>query len=528
MEQTVQFWRIGRHTVNADHSLLFTCHPDPMWVYDLETLAFLAVNDAAIRAYGYTRQEFLGMTIRDIHPTEDIDRLEQNISALDSGIDQAGSWTHIHKSGARRTVDITSEVIEFMGRRAELVCARDVTEQRAMTERLAQARKLEAIGILTGGIAHDFNNLLTVILGNSELICELTKSSQEGEPLQDIHELASMVTLAAERGAALTQKLLTYARRQTLAPRLTDVNKLIRNIDPALRQVTGPAIALKLTLEPALWLCHVDPQRLETVIQDLVINSVQAMPSRGSVEIGTANVVLCEPSLNTYANIPAGEYVLLSVSDDGHGIPGTVMERIFEPFFTTRAAGKHSGLGLSVVHGFVKQSAAHIHIASSVGQGTTVSLYFPMMRSTHSDQSQAELATPETSNPAPSRDNQGESILVVEDDLLVRRHVTSLLSAEGYQVKEASGPDEALSLLAAHPEISLLLTDVFLGTDMDGRQLAEHAQRLRKGLRVLFCSGYSGLALSGKGGLPDGTSLVSKPYTRDALLDAVWTTLKKH
>ena len=538
--------------VSHDDNILFVRHPDPMWVYDLETLAFLAVNDAAVLAYGYSRQEFLQMTIRDIRPPDDLDRLVKNIAALDEGIDHAGYWTHIHKSGARRTVDITSEVIEFKGRQAELVCARDVTQQQALADKLAQARKLEAIGILTGGIAHDFNNLLTVILGNSELICELTEAALDGSDdvseLGEIQELASMVTAAAERGADLTQKLLSYARRQVLTPRPTDLNAVIRNLEPMFRHDLGLAITLNLALTPAIGLCNVDAQRLETVIQNLVTNAQQAMPRGGAIELRTENITLAEVLQTRHATLQPGHYICLSVRDQGHGMSSDVLEHVFEPFFTTRPPGKHSGLGLSVVHGFIKQSSGHIDIETAPGRGTTVSLYFPGMEPSISNE-HGSLSTPgaerdgideiRTGNADLRADPSGdvthallhantECILVVEDDLLVRRHMTSLLTEYGYRVMEASGPDEALDLVEQHPDIDLLLTDVLLGVDMDGRTLAEEVRNQNAKIGILFCSGYSGLTLTRDGGMPAGSSLLPKPYTREALLKAVRSALSRH
>jgi signal transduction histidine kinase len=379
----------------------------------------------------------------------------------------------------------------------------DITEQRELTERLAQAQKMQAVGHLTGGVAHDFNNLLTVILGNTELIHELVEDDEE------LSELAAMTVSAAKRGAELTQRLLAFARRQALEPKLLNLNRVIGAMEGLLRRTLAESIDLRLVLKDDLWNCEADPHQLESALLNLVINARDAMPRGGRLTVETDNVSLEEKSQAAVFEMPLGRYAVLSVSDTGQGMSAEALNQAFEPFFTTKLPDKGSGLGLSMVYGFLKQSGGQAKIYSKAGEGTTVKLYFPQA---HTQE------TPQTLEPPPIAAYKGtETILVVEDDELVRKHVVGLLTGLGYSVIVTANGHDALVQLEQNPQISLLFTDIIMPGGMNGRQLADTALARHPNLRVLYTSGYAKNVIVHHGRLDPGIALLGKPYTRQEL-----------
>lgn len=374
---------------------------------------------------------------------------------------------------------------------------------REAADRLAQAEKLSAIGQLTGGVAHDFNNLLTVILGNAELLMEQLADHQ---PLR---ALAEMTATAAERGAELTRRLLAFARRQALEPKIVDVNRMIADMEGLLRRALSEDIDIEVVRSAGLWKAEVDPGQLESALLNLAINSRDAMSDGGHLTIETANAMLDEAYSSEHLEVEPGQYVMVSVSDTGIGMSPDVMCRAFEPFFTTKPMGKGSGLGLSMVYGFVKQSGGHAKIYSEPGEGTTIKLYFP--RAGEGSADVYEAARPQAAS------GGHEHILVVEDDDLVRGHVIGLLEGLGYRVTSVGSGPAAIAAIEEHSSIDLLFTDVVLPGGMNGRQLAEAAQELRPTLKVLFTSGYTENAIVHHGRLDRGVQLLGKPYRRQEL-----------
>ncbi|MFW5681235.1 MAG: response regulator, partial [Pseudomonadota bacterium] len=375
----------------------------------------------------------------------------------------------------------------------------DVTESRTLDERLRQAQKMEAVGHLTGGVAHDFNNLLTVIIGNAEFLTE----GLEGSPLQ---ELASMTAAAAERGAQLTSRLLAFARRQPLQPRAVDVDDLLRSLDALLRRTLPETIDIQLSRADGTWAAHVDPGQLEAAILNLAINARDAMPGGGSLTIETANAVLDADYARIQPESQPGAYVALTVTDTGSGMTPDVAARAFDPFFTTKPVGKGSGLGLSMVYGFAKQSGGHARLYSEPGVGTAVRLYLPR------DEAAGRTdAAPTDAALVPRGD---EHVLVVEDDDLVRAHVQTQLRTLGYRVTTAADAPAALRLMEQTDDVDLLFTDVVMPGGMNGADLAREAQRRWPGLKVLFTSGYTENAIVHHGRLDAGVELLSKPYRR--------------
>lgn len=384
---------------------------------------------------------------------------------------------------------------------------RDVTEPRRVAEQLRQAQRLEAIGQLTGGVAHDFNNLLTVVMGNAELLgLRLPPQSAEADMAKTIFE-------AATRGAAMTQRLLAFARKQALSPQPVDINRLVSDIHPLLRRALGEHIAIDVVQGTGLWRALVDPGQLENALLNLAINARDAMPSGGRLVIETANVEPDAPHMALPPGVKDGSFVMLTVADTGHGMTPEVMQRLFEPFFTTKPKGQGTGLGLSMVHGFVKQSNGHIEVDSAPGKGTTVRLYLPRVDSPaveRGERSQGEAPL-----------GRGECVLLVEDDELVRHYAVTLLTGLGYRVVVARDGPEALLQLQSHPEVQLLFTDVVMPGGLSGFEVAERAQVLRPGLPVLYASGYADNGIVHHGWIDPGARMLAKPYRRADLANGV-------
>ncbi|MEI4261121.1 ATP-binding protein [Roseovarius sp. D0-M9] len=371
---------------------------------------------------------------------------------------------------------------------------------------LRQSQKLEAVGQLTGGVAHDFNNLLTVILGNAEMLVE-NLSDQDR-----LRELAEITVNAAERGSELTGSLLAFSRQQPLQPRVLNVSDQINNgLELLLRRTLPETITLHIERAENLWLAEIDPSQLESTLLNIVLNARDAMPDGGQIKINVRNAVFDDDFVLNDPDFETGQYVMIKVTDSGHGMAEDTLSRVFEPFFTTKEVGSGSGLGLSMVYGFVKQSGGHLRIWSEPENGTSVTLYFP--RSLR-EEAKSHIG----SSPAPiSRGT--ESILVVEDDELVREHVRANLLGLGYRVVEAENGPQAMEILEQTRDLDLLFTDVVLSGGMNGRELADAAKTRRPALKVLFTSGYSEDAIVHHGRLDPEVELLSKPYRHTQLAE---------
>ncbi len=414
-------------------------------------------------------------------------------------------------------VQETDEPAEFLADEKQMieVIARHLgamQDRRSMHERLSQSERINAIGELTGGVAHDFNNLLTVIMGNTELLVE----QLEGQP--QLKSLADITVTAAKRGSELTNRLLAFARKQVLEPRAVDASRLISDMEPLLRRTLPTEIDIEVIRAGGLWLADVDPGQLEVALLNLAINARDAMHGGGRLTLETANTSLNDTYAAAHPEVDAGHYVMVSVSDTGCGMSPEVMARAFEPFFTTKGAGKGSGLGLSMVHGFAKQSGGHIKIYSEPGEGTTVKIYLPRA------QDNAQPFVEETDDLKTLRGN--EHVLVVEDDTLVREHVVKQLRSLGYRVSAAESAEPALGIIRQRDDIDLLFTDVIM-PGMNGRHLSEAATRLRPALKVLYTSGYTENAIVHHGRLDRGVDLLSKPYRRQELAQKVRKVLDR-
>ena len=381
----------------------------------------------------------------------------------------------------------------------------DITEARDTERRLQQAQKLDAIGKLTGGVAHDFNNMLTVITGTTEtLVAELARQPE-------LQSVAKLIDDAAERCAELIQHLLAFARRQPLQPRNVDINGAVLDIAKLLRPTLGEQIEIETILERGITTSHIDPSQLANSVLNMAINARDAMPGGGKLLLETRNVVLDEAYAQANADVRAGPYVMLAVSDSGTGMPAEVRDKAFEPFFTTKDVGKGSGLGLSMVYGFVKQSGGHIKIYSEQGHGTTIRVYLPPARGA------ADAATPAAAPVAGGH----ETIMVVEDDALVRNFVVAQLHGLGYRTVDAADSRAAMLHVENGEPFDLLFTDVIMPGGMTGRQLADEIAKRRPGLKVLYTSGYTDNAIVHHGRLDEGVLLLTKPYRKAQLAQMV-------
>lgn len=504
--------------LNEERFLLVTrATNDVIWDWDLATET-LWWNDNLKTMLGHDPapvEPGLVSWTKHVHP-DDKDRVLESIHAAIDGTasNWASEYRFFHAAGhALTVVDRGFIMRNDDGQAVRMVGSMmDVTELQEMERKLQQSQKLEAVGQLTGGVAHDFNNLLTVILGNSELLHE-----QLGDRPQ-LASLAEMLAAAAERGAELTSRLLAFSRKQSLAPRLVDVNTLISGVERLLQRTLGEHITIKVVREIAIWLAEIDSAQLEAALLNLAINARDAMPRGGNLVIETRNTILDEQEVTAEPGLSAGQYVEIAVSDTGHGMTRDVLERVFEPFFTTKEVGKGSGLGLSMVYGFAKQSGGHIRIVSQPDEGTSVSLYFP--------RSNGEGKYAQGNPIKPSIVGGSELILVVEDDALVRQNVMRQLRGLGYRVVEAGSGAEALEVLKKTPQLDLLLSDVVMPGGMNGWELATAAKATRPGLKVLLTSGYAEHTIASRVGLDFNVDLLLKPYRRTQLATKVREALR--
>ncbi len=497
---------------------------------------FLTLSCSDITKSHYGRGEDAPFAYEDwletVYPA-DQPRMQSALQrSLDSGEDFIIEYRNLWPDGSLNWVDVRARAIRAKnGRVSSLVgVTSDITERkqaegqlrrlnetleqqveertsqlRHNEEVLRQSQKMEAVGQLTGGIAHDFNNMLTGIIGSLEL---LRRRLARGRT-EDLDNLIELGVTSANRAAALTHRLLAFSRRQSLDSKPVELNELVRSMGELLHRSINESIRLEMHLSDELWTAEADPNQLESALLNLVINARDAMPEGGLLIVESSNKQLDTSFTNAHENLLPGDYVVLSVSDTGCGMPQSVINRAFDPFFTTKPIGQGTGLGLSMIYGFSKQSHGHVSITSEVGKGTTVELYLPRFKG-----QQAQDDEPYISTETLARD--GETVLIVEDDPAVRALVSEVLSELGYKFVEAGDGAEAVPILESGQRIDLLISDVGL-PGMNGRQLAEIARQFRPGLKVLFITGYAEHAAVRAGFLDEGMQMITKPFAFDHL-----------
>jgi PAS domain S-box-containing protein len=475
-----------------------------MVVIHRDTLAFLAVNDAATERYGWSRDEFLAMTIADLRPPGEAP--PQHVTApatrLRQGAATVREQRHRTKDGTVIEVEITSRAIQFDGQPAALSLAIDVTGRNRLESQLRQSLKMEAVGQLTGGIAHDFNNLLTVILGNIDMLEEekglapAMKSGLKG------------IAGAADRAVELTRQLLAFSRKQPLRAEVVDLNELVAATSDLLRRSLGAQVEIDAVLLEGQWPVKVDRSQLEAVMVNLCVNARDAMPDGGKLLIETRNVTLDDRDIAGTPDVAAGDYAVFIVTDSGTGMPPAVVAQVFDPFFTTKEAGKGTGLGLSMAYGFITQSGGHIRVDSEPGRGTSFTIYLP--RTTE--------ASPEaTVRVEPEMPRGDERVLVVEDEPGVRSNTVAQLRSLGYDVTHAMDGAAGLAAMeGARRPYDLLLTDVMMPR-LNGKALADAVALRWPRTRIVFMSGYAGDAIVHDGVVDAGVLLLSKPFRKGEL-----------
>jgi PAS domain S-box-containing protein len=487
--------------------------PVYVFVKDLEG-RFTFINRAAERWTAERTKPRLGMTPQDFlseRAAKEVSAADRKVIATKAPVQRELVMESPH--GRRTLVSVKFPMIDATGAMSGVATiVTDITDQKHAETQLAQAQRMEAIGQLTGGIAHDFNNMLTAILLNAEVLATQVQN-------ESLRQLAEAMRLAAEHGADLTARLLAFGRRQTLVPKPTDVNALLDDMAPLLQRTLGEHIEIKLLRGADLWPATIDRGQLESAVLNLAVNARDAMRDGGRLTIETRNAELDEGYVAMNPDVRPGQYVLVAVSDTGAGMSPEVMARAFEPFFTTKEVGKGTGLGLSMVYGFVKQSEGHARIYSEVGVGTVVRLYLP--RSKEAVTTTAAAAALPAALPTGT-----ETILLVEDDALVRSYAATQLGALGYKVVSAENARQAIDAIERGCTPDLLFTDMIMPGGVNGRELAEHVLAPRPGLKVLYTSGYAHGAMDGplQGEHNGGHAvrhLLGKPYRRRDLATKV-------
>ena len=472
-----------------------------------------AVNPAWTRILGWSEDELIRLPLFALIHPDDLDHTIAGASGIAAGQAYARFENRYrHKDGSYRDIVWNAGP----GEGQIIAVGRDATEEKtaaaalvATEAQLRQAQKMEAVGQLTGGLAHDFNNLLTGVMGNLEL---LQMRLARGK-LDDAERFIVAAQGAGRRAAALTQRLLAFSRRQTLDPRPTDVNRLILGMEDLLRRTVGPSTDIETVGAAGLWTAMIDATQLESAILNLCINARDAMPNGGRITVETANKWLDERAARE-RDLPPGQYLSICVSDTGTGMSAATIERAFEPFFTTKPIGQGTGLGLSMIYGFARQSHGQVRIYSEIDQGTTICIYLPRY-------SGDALLPEEEEAIANAAAAAGETILVVDDEATIRHLIDEVLDEQGYTVIGAADGAAGIKVLQSGSKIELLITDVGLPNGMNGRQVADAARALRPGLKVLFITGYAENAAVGNGHLEPGMELLTKPFTIQALTSKV-------
>ncbi len=491
------------------HKVLFEASADGILIVDTKTKEFKYANSALCRMLGYSEEELKTMGVEDIHPKESLEYVISEFDAQAKGEKTlAQNIPCLRKDGEIVYTDINATLALIDGKNCDVFFFRDITEHRQLEEQLRQSQKMEAVGRLAGGVAHDFNNLLTAMLGYSEmLIADPGLNDTQRKYIEEIKK-------SSERAASLTQQLLAFSRKQILKPKILNINTLIADIKKLLHRLIGEDIHLISKLDSKLGVIKADPGQVEQIIMNLVVNARDAMPMGGKLTIETRNVYLDEEYGKARADVQPGRYVMLAVSDTGHGMDEETKEHLFEPFFTTKEKGKGTGLGLSTIYGIVKQSEGYVCVYSELNKGTSFKVYFPRVDEVEKED---ENIFKESKSLTGS-----ETILIVEDEEMVRNLIYESLKIFGYDLIEAGNGKKALQVCKTDSEkqIQLLITDVIM-PDMGGSELAKKLEKLKPNMKVLYISGYTDNAIVHHGVLDAGVAFLQKPFSPKVLAQKV-------
>ena len=492
--------------------LLFEHNPLPTWLYEIDSLRFLRVNQAATELYGYSQREFVDMTILDVYPESQRAKARDYIRKMHTEMEEHEFWQHQSKDGQTFEVECISHELSYAGRQVRLVVAQDISERRLLESQLRQAQKMEAVGRLAGGVAHDFNNLLMVIKGHTELLLNVL------QPSDQITRKIEQIDRSADRAAALTRQLLAFSRMQVLQPQLINMNTIVEEMGRLLPRLIGEDIELVIRTDENLGTIRADASQIEQVLMNLAVNARDAMANGGKLVIETLNCDLDHAFTASHPLMKPGHYVMLVVTDSGTGMDSETQAHIFEPFFTTKEKGKGTGLGLAMVYGIVKQSGGFIWVYSELGKGTSFKIYLPRVN---------QAADPVgTSNPSADVPMGTETVLLAEDEQDVREIAREFLESGGYRVIQAEDGREAIELASRNSgKIHLLVTDIVMPR-MTGQELAVRLQSENPALRVIFMSGYSERAATEMANADPSVRLLSKPFSRSAILRAVRESLQ--
>ncbi|MBC9741893.1 response regulator [Pseudomonas syringae] len=508
--------RLEQRTLELD--TFWQISPDPLAILDFNGI-FLRVNPAWTALLGHPEQELLGTSIMTLLHPDDVSNTQNALKHTVNHVLPLFENRYQHVDGSYHWFGWTAApgngIIFALGK--HLTHEKDrIKALRIAEEALIQSQKMEAVGQLTGGLAHDFNNLLMGVTGNMELL--LSRIRQER--FTELDRYINAALEGSRRAASLTHRLLAFSRRQTLAPKATDIDLLVAGMDELIRRTVGPAIDMQVNASRGLWATLVDPHQLENSLLNLCINAKDAMPDGGKLLIQTGNRHLTAVTATKY-QLPAGRYVELSVSDTGTGMSNDVMARAFDPFFTTKPTGMGTGLGLSMIYGFARQSGGGVYITSKVGEGSKVCILLPM------HEGEAETVVFDDSPlQVPASSTSDETILVVDDEPAVRLLIAELLEDLGYIVLQAERGADALAILQSKAAIDLLITDVGLPGGMNGRQVADAARDVRPDLKILFVTGYAENAALAHDTLEPGMHVLPKPFAIAELIGRVTELLE--
>jgi two-component system cell cycle sensor histidine kinase/response regulator CckA len=481
---------------------LFDSNPIPILVYDLQSLTFLAVNNAAVTHYGYSQDEFRKMTVNDIYTLEDIPELLSILSMLDQGAKQTGIWRHVLKNGSVIDVEITSHCINLDGKRAHFILANDVNDRKKSEENLLRAQKLESLAVLAGGLAHDFNNLMTAVIGNISLARLSTK------PGDGLYESLEEAEKASSRAQTLTQQLLTFSRGGAPVKKPLSVKKMIEELSGfALR---GSKSRCEFNIQNDLWPIEADEAQLGQVIHNMIMNADQAMPSGGIIKVTAANLTLPE---NNPLSLKRGDYIQISIADQGVGIPEDHYQKIFDPYFTTKQNG--IGLGLATSYSVIKRHDGHIAIESAAGMGSTFHIYLPVCK--HAA----------CSKPAAGKTvvNGAGRILLMDDEEMIRDVASKMLNKLGYDVECTRDGDEAIRLYEqarnSDRPFSAVIMDLTIPGGMGGKETVQKLKEIDPAVKAIVSSGYSSDPIMANFKQYGFSGVVSKPYTIKTLSETV-------